>query len=121
MILRTKDGTPVHVSVDPTSSRRDKIVLRIRPGSIEVASPGTTLWAEFDDEDLFIEDWREPLMEEFQDAADALIEMQNYSGHARCPNTRNPPTGCQVCLDNFGDANAVWKCLMKINKNWTKP
>ena len=80
-----------------------------------------SVWREPDDADLFYEDWREVLLEEWVAAGEDLMEMQNHSGHARCPNTRNPPTACQYCLDHFGDANAVWKCLMLVNKTWKKP
>lgn len=101
-----------------TPSSDGRVVVTFRPYAIV---GHVSRWGDPDDADLFHEDWREPLLEEWNDAADALMEMQNHSGHARCPNTRNPPIGCQYCLDHFGDANAVWKCLMVVNKKWSKP
>lgn len=73
------------------------------------------------DADLFHEDWREGPLEEWIAAVDDLMEAQSHSGHAKCPNTKNPPTDCRYCLDHFGDANFVWKLLMIVNKKWTKP
>lgn len=99
----------------------DRVVLKFHPGlrSIEVVS-GRFKWAEPEDTDLFHEDWREVYIQTYTVAVDELMEMQNYSGHAKCPNTRNPPVGCQTCLNEFGDANAVWKRVMIINREWKK-